>query len=108
MKVVERGQAVHEYALGSCLTHDFPRNTVGNQILNSFFPNGIRLSHGNPDVRIDRVGTGNRRNVFREFQRGVGIGCDGPAVGDQFFIRPVFLWGAGNKVHAHLRAADHQ
>ena len=108
IKIMEGRKAMHKDALRPGLAHDFSGNTIGNQILDSFLPDGIRFTHGNPDICIDGVSAIHSAYIRGKFQGGAGFSGDGPAIGNQVLVRPVLFRRACDEVHTHFGTADHQ
>ena len=84
VQIVEGRQAVHEYGIGTGLPHDIGGDPIGKQILDAGFPYLIRFPHGDPNVCINDMGTGNRfGDVFLKFQHRTGFGGNPAAFIDQ-------------------------
>ena len=77
--------------------------------MNSCLPDRVRLAHRDPHVRVDYVRALHRVHWLRvEFQNRAGLRGDFLARFDQRLVREIRLRRARDKVHAHLRAADHE
>ena len=109
LQIVERGQAVHEPALGAGVVHQLPVDLIRHEIVDALGPDLIRLAHGDPHVRVKHVGVLRRfHGVGDEFEHRAGLGGDGLTRLDQLRVGEVCFRRAGDKVHAHLCAADHE
>ena len=56
--IVEGGQAMHEDGSGLGICHQLGIDLIGLEQLDTLFPDGIRLAHGNPNVGVDDIGVG--------------------------------------------------
>ena len=108
-EIVEGGEAVHKYGLGSGGLHQFFRDRVGGQGGNPLRPDLRGLSHGHPYVGAENLGPldGGLR-ILVKLQDRTGLFRNGLALGHQLGVRQEFFRSAGHEVHAHFGAADHE
>ena len=109
LKIVIGRQAVHEAALFSRGLHQGLRHLVRQKIMNTLCPDLFRLSHGDPDIRVQDICVPDSlHRIGLKLQCGAGFCRDGFAFFNQRRIREVLLRRAGHKVQTHLDAADHE
>ena len=109
IQIMECRQAVHEAALRPGLRHKLCVDLIGQKVMNPRLPDLVRLSHRDPHVRVDHIRTLNRVYRIRiKFQHCAGLPSNRFACLDQVRIREIRFRRAGDKVHAHLRTADHK
>lgn len=60
VEVMERRQAVHEQGLFSGGVHELLIDLIGEHLLQTLGPGFHRLAHGDPDVGVEHVRTGDR------------------------------------------------
>ena len=100
---------MHELALGTGVVHQCLSHLIGTQSGDALCPHLHGLTHGDPHVGVDHVGTfGGRHRVLDELQHCAGLGGDRLAGVDEGLVWEIGLGSAGHKVHAHLGAAHHQ
>ena len=100
---------MHEAALGPRQLHQLPGDPVGRQIMDALCPDGIGLTHGYPDIRIQDIRAADSLpGIFDEGEFRPGLPGDFHAFLPQGGVRMVFGRRAGDETHAHLRAAHHQ
>ena len=108
-EIVVGRETVHEAALRTGGVHELLRDAVGQEIVNALFPDRLRLAHGDPDVGIEHMGVlHGLHRVGDEFQHRAGLLRNCLTLRNQRGVREVFLRRAGDEVHAHLGAADHE
>ena len=106
--VVVGGQAVHEYGGRLCLCHQFSVYLIGGKRFNALGPHFNRLAHAYPHIGVYHIGVLYGIGVIAQGNGSAGFGGNGLALFHQLRGGPVCLGGAGNKVQAHLGAANHQ
>ena len=107
-QIMKCRQTVHEDGLRTCQLHEFRCHLIRRQRLDALCPNLIRLSHGDPNIRIQNVRARHGcLRVIREGQRRAALLGHVLTIGDQIRVREIFLIGAGHEVHPHLRTGNH-
>ena len=107
--VVIGRQAVHEDSIVGSHAHNLGGHAIGLQKLDALAPNLVGLAHGNPDVGVNRVGTGHALgHVLGKQNLGAVFGGDGATGIDQSLLRHLLLRAASAEVHAELGASDHE
>ena len=106
--VVVGGQAVHEYGGRLCLCHQFSVYLIGGKRFNALGPHFNRFAHAYPHIGVYHIGVLYGIGVIAQSDGSAGFGGNGLALFHQLRGGPVCLGGAGNKVQAHLGAANHQ
>ena len=78
------GRAVHEHGLFSGGVHELLIDLIGEHLLQTLGPGFHRLAHGDPDVSVEHVRTGDGFcRVRLKGQRCAGLGGNGLAAGDE-------------------------
>ena len=105
-----RRQAVHELALRIAgALHQLGVYLIRHEHVNALFPNGIRFTHGHPNVSIEEVAALHAGiHVVGDGDAGAGFLGHFPALFHQPICRLEGLRGHNPHVHAHLGSAHQQ
>ena len=89
--------------------HYLGRYPVRGKFTDPFLPDGVRLSHGHPNVRVHHIcALGPFLHVRGQGNASPGSFCVLPALGHQPFVRKILFRCTSDKIHTHVRTSHHQ
>ena len=109
LPVMKGWQAVHEDTVCTSVLHQLRCDPVWCQIADSLFPHLVRLSHRDPDIRIENIHTFRRLlRVIRQRNASSAFLCEFLTGLYKLRIRKILRVGAKCNMHSHLGSQYHQ
>ena len=100
---------MHKYRFFPCQCHHPSVYLIRGKLPYPFFPYFIRLSHRNPDIRINNIRASHSRfHIFRQGNRRSRAFCNFFAFLHQLPVRKILFRRTSRKMHPHLSTGYHQ